>query len=159
MSFLTDMNRFERNLTKEVKRVHGAIGTKYLGDIIEATPIDVASTDLFGRARTPGRLKRSWFTGIGTNLAPGGEQANPFNQMAQVVFGSMPDVTITMVNGAPYAELIEYGVEGAPNTQPPPTWAKNYSAGINFQRPNGWVRIEADKWKAKVEEAVSGIVP
>lgn len=155
MTFAQDMAKFRTHLQRDAKRVHGAIGVKFLGDIIEATPIDVESTDLFGRPRPPGRLKRSWFTGIGMSLAFDGEQSDPFNQMAQVTFNSQPTDTVVMANGAPYAELIEYGLSDAPNTQPPPTWVKNYPAGINFQQPGGWVRVTADKFnQATVESLV-----
>lgn len=140
MTFAQDMAKFRNHLQRDAKRAHGAIGVKILGDIIEATPIDLESVDIFGRHREPGNLKRNWFTAVG-DVAVTGVQSNPFNQMAQVVFGASPDATITMANGAPYAELIEYGIEGAPNTRPPPTWINNYPSGINFQMPGGWVRV------------------
>lgn len=158
MTFKSDMAKFKAHLQHNVKSAHVAIGEAFLGNIINATPVDLESTDLFGRPRAPGRLKRSWFTGIGA-VIPTGEQANPFTQMAGVLGKSMPDVTITMANGAPYAELIEYGVSGAPNVSPPPTWLKNYPTGIKFQFPSGWVRVEAQKiTQSYVEGIVRGIV-
>lgn len=158
MSFKSDMGVFKQHLMHNVKSAHVAIGEAFLGNIINATPVDLESVDLFGRPRAPGRLKRSWFTGIGA-ISSDGEQTNPFSQMAAVLGKSMPDVTITMANGAPYAELIEYGIAGAPNVNPPPTWLKNYPSGIKFQLPQGWVRVEAQKITLSyVEGIVRGIV-
>lgn len=157
MTFAADMKVFKAHLQHNVKSAHVAVGTAFLGNIINATPVDLESVDLFGRPRAPGRLKRSWWTGIG-GVEPNGEQTSPFAQMVSVLDKSMPDVTVTMANGAPYAELIEYGIAGAPNVKPPPTWIKNYASGINFQLPNGWVRIEADKvGQAYVDGVARGI--
>lgn len=139
-----DMAKFGRNLEKAAVSAHKRVGVEFLGNIIDATPLSLDHEDIFGRPRTPGRLKRSWWTAVGESAAFGGEH-EPFGQMVGVLASSGVVPQITMTNFAPYALLIEFGIAGQPYVQAPPTWKGKYPAGINFQLTGGWVRETADK--------------
>lgn len=156
MSFAADMDAFSANLRARTKKVL-TVATKATAELmIEDTPIDRDDVDIFGRPREPGNLRRSW--NMSLDVPVPGHNGDPVSQMKNALRGVNVSTTAYLTNSAVYAPLIEYGVAGAPATKPPRTWvAKGYPHNIDFQKPTGWVREDAEKFSGYVYDAVEAL--
>jgi hypothetical protein len=151
MSFKSDIENALSKVRSNIKEVEHNSINELTKRIMIATPVGIDGE--FGRDYVGGHLKKNWQVGV--NSIPQGEidgedktGFETFSKNKSIVNSSGLGNIYYIVNNAPYASVVEFGLYEPPNS-------KNVSGGYSKKAPDGMVGITVLDWQYIVSSQIN----
>lgn len=151
MSFKSDIENFFIKVKSNIKEIEHKSVNELTRRIMYETPVGIDGE--FGKDYVGGHLKKNWQVGV-NNIPQGeisGEDKSGYETYAKnklIVNNSGLGNIYYVVNNAPYALVVEFGLYEPPNS-------KNVSGGFSKKAPYGMVGITVLDWQYIVSTQVN----